>query len=190
MRVQIGPLKMILKSPVHQRDLPFQEKNSPYLWDLRFDFCCVTVLCFAIRDCRKQGYFMFLNCSPLPLKNYLNFNKILELSWGKSFHWKQGLLKGLWQSVQVLCNLNYILWYVNRLMALLIVKLTDAKLCWRHSFRRKISAINSHFMTISCSLFLDKTPFDFCKWNKDGIIFSGIILCLVLVIAHFQNRRE
>lgn len=79
---------------------------------------------------------------------------------------------------------------MNRLMALLIVKPTGSKLCWRHSFRRKISAIHSHFMTVSSSPFLDKTPFDFCKWNKDGIIFPGIILCLVLMIAHFQNRRE
>lgn len=190
MRVWTGPLKMILKSPAHQRGLPFHERNSPCFWDLRFNYCCVAVLHFAISACREQGCFMFLNCSPLLLKNYLNLNKILELSGGKSSLWKQGLLEGLWQFVQVLYNLNCILWYMNRLMALFIVKPTDSKLCWRYSFRRKISAINSHFMTISCPLFLGKTPFDFCKWNKDRIIFPGIILCLVVMIARFQNRRE
>lgn len=123
-------------------------------------------------------------------KHNLSLNKILEPARDKSFPWKKWLLEVLWQFVQVLYNLNCILWYMNGLMTLFIVKPTDSKPHWRHIFRRKISAINSHFMTISCSLFLHKTPFDFCKWNKDGIIFPGIILCLVLMIAHFQNIRE
>lgn len=158
---------------------------GPGVW---FPWCRRVALCHEA--CRHQGCVLFLNCSPFLLKSYLNLSKILQLSGGKSSPCQQGLLQVLWQFVQVLYNLNCILWYLSRWMALLIVKPTDSKLCWRHSFREKISARNSHFMTISCSLFLDKTPFDFCKWNKDGIIFPGIILCLVLMIAHFQNRRE
>lgn len=120
----------------------------------------------------------------------MNPHKILEPARGKSSSWKKRLLEGLWQFKQVLYNLNFILWCMKALMALFIVKPTDCKPHWRHIFRRKISVINSHFMTISCFLFLHKTPFDFCKWNKDGIIFPGIILCLVLMIAHFQIIRE
>lgn len=104
-------------------------------------------------------------------------NKILKHTRGKSSLWKKLLLEVLWQFIQARYNLNCILWYMNGLMALFIIEPTGSKLPpWRHIFRRKISAINSHFMTISCSLFLHKTPFDFCKWNKDGIVFPGIIL--------------
>lgn len=137
MRVQIGPLKMILKSPAHHRAPRFHERNNPFFWDLRFNFCCAAVLRSAINACREQGWFIFLNCSPFLLKNYLNLNKILELSEGKSSPCKQGLLRVLWQFVQVLYNLDCILWCMNRWMALLIVKPTDSKLCWRHSFRKK-----------------------------------------------------
>lgn len=146
------------------------------------------MLQFAISACLKWECFIFLNYSHLLLKIKKNWvNKILEPARGKSSSWKKQLLEVLWQFMQVLYNLNCILWYMNRLMALFIAKPTDSKPHWRHIFRRKISAINSHFMTISRSLFLHKTPFDFSKWNKDGIIFSGIMLCLVLMIAHFQN---
>lgn len=108
-RVKTSPLKLILKSPAHQRGLPFHGRNGPFFWDLRFDFFCAAVLRFAVSACCEQGCFIFLSCSPLLLQNCLNLDKILEILGGKSSPCKQGLLQGLWQFIQVPCNLNCIL---------------------------------------------------------------------------------